>query len=910
MGQQQTASVVISKIYLAIASTCLALACSDAAAPAQHVALDVPETVSDTAVAEVFDATVQDAPQTCYSCHGDPSQGNPAPPLGTKGEELPTDRAVGAHQNHLEKSDWHRSVACEECHTVPTALDHSNGKIDFVFSGVAMAASATPSYAADKLQCSGAYCHGVTLLPAKAGGSNEREPIWNMIDGTYNACGTACHTTPPGGKHPQNTNCAQCHGAVIAAFDPATQKATWKDATRHIDGKIDAPELTCTACHGDPLALNPAPPLGTQGETKTTQAAVGAHQNHLQSADWHRQVVCEDCHQKLTDPLHSNGTIDFAFGAVATAMNAQPNFDFSKQTCASTYCHGTTLLADKTGATSLKVPTWTQVDGTAKTCGAACHTTPPGGKHPQNTNCAQCHGAVIAAFDPATQKATWKDATQHVDGKLDVIPMTCTSCHGNPISLDPAPPFGTQGETKTTQAAVGAHQNHLQSADWHRQVVCEDCHQKLTDPLHSNGIIDFAFGAVATAAGAQPAFDFAKQTCTGSYCHGSQLLADKAGAATQRTPVWTQVDGTAKNCGLACHTTPPGDIHPQQTDCESCHDEVVAKFDAVTGTVTWKNAALHINGVVNGGKYHLLAGWTAPKFTANGAVNPEHHGATYFVANQQRDPNGKFCSDCHGSDWAGGKVGVSCSNNGVGCHGANPAGGTAGNWKACNFCHGNAIHNNPPIGVGNESTTATLAVGRHDVHTSASATHIAFQCSRCHTVPATGDVSHTVQYVPSADLSTAGHHGVVTLPAPSTAYNSTGSMAWNVAATSGAPVTARGTCTGACHSDGRGGAPNVTPYWAGGTWTAGSCANCHAAAPSTKHHPDHLSTDNNVPCADCHPDASSASHLNGLRDVKPTILGTPYSGSITVTTGNTSGCATGVHCSGVCHNEAHTNRCW
>ena len=40
-------------------------------------------------------------------------------------------------------------------------------------------------------------------------------------------------------------------------------------------------------------------------------------------------------------------------------------------TCASTYCHGSTQLGG-----AHKVPVWTQVDGTQKTCGS-CHGDPP-----------------------------------------------------------------------------------------------------------------------------------------------------------------------------------------------------------------------------------------------------------------------------------------------------------------------------------------------------------------------------------------------------------------------------------------------------------------------------------------------------------------------------------------------------
>ncbi len=717
-------------VFLLVLAGWLA-ACSDGAVTPVLVAADGSSAGSDANLGDssLGDSSLGDTTTTCYSCHGDPQNGNEAPPLGTKGQEFPTDPAVGAHQYHLESSTWHRSVACAECHTVPTEMQHSNGKVDTVFSGVAIAAGATPTFDGAALSCSNAYCHGVTLRPAKAGASQERTPIWNVVDGTYNACGSACHTTPPGGNHPQETTCEKCHGQVIASFDPVKNKAKWVDAQLHVNGKVDS-AVTCTTCHGDPANGNEAPPLGTKGETLTSQAAVGAHQNHLAASTWHKQVGCEECHQKPTQLLHANGTVDMQFGPIATAKSAKPWLDKDKLSCSGTYCHGTTLLPAKAGASAAQQPVWTQVDGTFNACGTACHTTPPGGTHPKDDKCGTCHAPVIASFDPATGKATWKDASLHIDGKVE------------------------------------------------------------------------------------------------------------------------------------------------------------------------------------GGGYHGLSGWVGNRFNPDGTVSKNHHGASYFLGNQQRDDKNTPCSQCHGADYSGGTAGVSCNNNGAGCHGKNPANGTGGNWQACNFCHGGPSQNNPPIGVANEQTSGSLAVGRHGPHLTAGASHVAFSCNQCHVVPPAGNVAHTLEYVPSADLSSAGHHGDVTLAAASTAYNSTGGMTWNVAATQGNPASARGTCSGACHSNGRGGAPAVTPYWAGGSWNSGNCGNCHAAEPMTKHHGDHLSGENYVACSNCHPGASQATHVNGIRDVKASISGAPYAGGVTVTFGPTAGCKNGVTCSGTCHDEVHNSRCW
>jgi predicted CxxxxCH...CXXCH cytochrome family protein len=221
----------------------------------------------------------------------------------------------------------------------------------------------------------------------------------------------------------------------------------------------------------------------------------------------------------------------------------------------------------------------------------------------------------------------------------------------------------------------------------------------------------------------------------------------------------------------------------------------------------------------------------------------------------------------------------------------------------CTSCHGTSPSQiNPPVGVGGETTTNTLAVGRHVAHLTASNTHVAFACGTCHTVPTAGDVTHTAQYVASTSLSTAGHHGDVTFSAPAT------NMTWNVNATQGNPVTARGTCIGACHSNGRGGNPNVIPYWAGGNWNTGSCTSCHNNSMNSlsNRHPDHSGE---ATCLDCHPPPSSGTHMNGTWDVYGTITPSSGSGSVT-TTGPGGPCNSNYSCTGTCHGKGHSNRCW
>ncbi|MCC6523245.1 MAG: CxxxxCH/CxxCH domain-containing protein, partial [Polyangiaceae bacterium] len=667
----------------------------------------------------------------------------------------------------------------------------------------------------------------------------------------------------------------------------------WADASLHVDGQVEVANLTCTSCHGDAVQGNVNPPYGTNGESLTTDPAVGAHAAHLAvGTGWHRDVACTDCHTVPVSTLHSNGVTELDWSALASADGALPDYAFGSTTCSAVYCHGATLLGPNPGGVVNRAPDWTLVDGTYDACGTTCHTNPPGGAHASSTACQSCHDQVISGYDPVGKTATWANGALHVNGTVEVSNLTCTSCHGDAVQGNVNPPYGTQGEILTSEAAVGAHEVHLAAGSgWHRDGQCVDCHTVPASTGHSNGVTDFSWGAPASADGASPVYDLVQTSCTDAYCHGATLRPPKAGGAVSRTPDWTTVNGTYDTCGDTCHTNPPGGDHVAHTDCTICHTNVIATFDPGNQTATWANAALHVDGVKQWNDYHDLAQWTAPKGQAN------HHGSGYFIPNHQRDEHGTLCSDCHGANLDGGTVGVSCNDTSAGCHNGQ-------DWQDCTFCHGTGpAQSNPPLGVADETLTNTLAVGRHVAHLTSNASHVAFACVTCHVVPGAGNTGHAVEYVPSASLSTPGHHGDLAFT-----LGGTGTT-WNVNATQGAPVTARGTCVRACHGNGQGGLPVVTPYWAGGTWpTANVCGNCHAANPNTGEHNKHAGE---VGCSACHPGANTSTHMNGTETVNGTINGIPGQGGGSVTTIPPGGaCGPEWGCSGNCHGKGHGPRCW
>ncbi len=199
--------------------------------------------------------------------------------------------------------------------------------------------------------------------------------------------------------------------------------------------------LGCNGCHGnntgtartavngaDPTALEGAPPVGVNGETLTTQRAVGAHIAHVNTIALRSSALaCGDCHSTAN---HNNlATIDMGWSALATSTGR--TITWSGTTCANTYCHSPG--GAEMGGTSARTPNWTSGASQA-TCGT-CHGAPPPvdatatANHPQNTTCAICHGAGYAtsAIDGDGEEHAHQREHASRDGQAA---NGCTACHG------------------------------------------------------------------------------------------------------------------------------------------------------------------------------------------------------------------------------------------------------------------------------------------------------------------------------------------------------------------------------------------------------------------------------------------------------------------------------------------------
>ncbi len=429
----------------------------------------------------------------CTFCHGDPNRGvnAAAPPSGPQGELSTGDAAVGAHQAHLAEGPMGPAMACASCHSVPTDLSHVDGVADVSFGGLATKDSPDASWSG--ATCSATYCHGATL----AGGSNTT-PQWTKVDGTQAACGT-CHGLPPqiaahAGVGTDLAACAGCHGATMTASGaliPASQGGKHLDgqvevSSNHGDGWTDTASpnfhaysanagiaacgtchgadlsggvaglacadchgqgftTTCTGCHGGTANATGAPPRATWGNT--APQATGAHTSHVAATHGLAAPIdCVACHVKPASAL-SAGHVDGAVAvtgytgsdpALAAALT-DPGYARSGAgaSCATSYCHGATLL----GGTNTR-PSWTVTNGTQAACGT-CHGRPPlsgpdiGGypahkwhTYKQNLACQTCHdGYSQTSANPAT----------HVNGVRDVrVRYLACLPQGCDPSLDPS----------------------------------------------------------------------------------------------------------------------------------------------------------------------------------------------------------------------------------------------------------------------------------------------------------------------------------------------------------------------------------------------------------------------------------------------------------------------------------------
>lgn len=195
--------------------------------------------------------------------------------------------------------------------------------------------------------------------------------------------------------------------------------------------QTNGPEA-CNTCHGDfndPSKI--APPQALNGSTQTTYAGVGAHTAHLYENDLGNNVRCSTCHKFPTSMyadghLGTDGKAEIIFGRLSIQVGANPQYNFSNNTCSDTYCHGNfsfsrsgsgfgfAYTADAMVGNNAVVK-WNQVDGSQAVCGS-CHGLPPTGHIAATLNtCANCHTGIVDASGNII------DPTKHINGVANVF---------------------------------------------------------------------------------------------------------------------------------------------------------------------------------------------------------------------------------------------------------------------------------------------------------------------------------------------------------------------------------------------------------------------------------------------------------------------------------------------------------
>jgi predicted CxxxxCH...CXXCH cytochrome family protein len=528
--------------------------------------------------------------------------------------------------------------------------------------------------------------------------------------------------------------------ATLAACDLGTKPTAG-------DGGPPVPTATtscASSCHGS--GPDPSPPRDLGGNSDTSVIGVGAHRKHLQASTWHGQFACAMCHdvpREIGAPGHitladgvtpdTDGIAEVIFtGTLATGAHWDRNGDSGGGTCTNNYCHGATLTNQfnptdppANAGGRVTVPVWTIVDGSQTKCDS-CHGNPPPAPHPVGADCSKCHNTMKPGANPDANSFLYPET--HIDGKVDATSPPCDSCHGGAgLSY---PPKAVNGNTATTERGVGAHAKHMNGdLTWHAQIVCEQCHHvptSINDPLHI--MVDpanpshylpeplvWGDGTNGTVtSGKNPQWDGTR--CSNTYCHGS--AADFVTGGTITTPVWTQVDGTQTKPCTACHGMPPtdktrlGTLHPNDTNCGTCHTDVASG----NNPTTFLQPALHINGKIesnldmpctncHGSTSNPAASTNAPPNDTKGGATVDQRGVG---AHQAHLVSPEFvpwrtdiaCDACHPSATMPTKGGVSTATHPdstiqvVFNTGANAIAGNAV-WNPTtlqcgdSYCHGN-----------------------------------------------------------------------------------------------------------------------------------------------------------------------------------------------------------------------------
>jgi len=384
---------------------------------------------------------------SCAQCHGNSYQGGVVSPscanchsgIPVHVGDYVNPSSPNFHGKFIADKVSGSMVSCAQCHG------------DSYQGGIASPACANchagiPVHVGDYVNPTSPNFHGKFIADNFSGSMNSCAQCHgdSFQGGVASPTCANCHSTIPvhvdGIVNPSSPN---FHGKYIAANLAWDMRACGSCHSADYSGGIAAPTCltchtstngpeACNTCHGDfndPSKI--APPSALNGSIVTTYAGVGAHNAHLYENDLGNNVRCSTCH-KFPSSMYAEGHLgsdskaEVIFGRLAVQSGANPNYSFSNNTCADTYCHGnfvfyrdsSTFAFAYTAATmegNYFSPKWNQVDGSQAACGT-CHGLPPTGHVAATLNtCVNCHAGVV------DNQGNIIDQTKHINGVKNVF---------------------------------------------------------------------------------------------------------------------------------------------------------------------------------------------------------------------------------------------------------------------------------------------------------------------------------------------------------------------------------------------------------------------------------------------------------------------------------------------------------
>ena len=212
-------------------------------------------------------------------------------------------------------------------------------------------------------------------------------------------------------------------------------------------------------------------------------------------------MACTECHATPGQGTHPSGTLDLAWGPLASSGGATPSFNADQP-------HLRQLLPRRHARRRL--PPDARLDrrrgrGHLRQLPRQPASVPPPVR--------RRHGQ-LRRLPPGLHARLGRPGHPR-ERRPSTVTLSCTSCHGdatraattlNPL-LAAAPPVDTKGNTATTARGVGAHQRHLVAGALSAGTACGECHATVPSSAHSNGVVEVVFGTLARTGSVTPAWN-------------------------------------------------------------------------------------------------------------------------------------------------------------------------------------------------------------------------------------------------------------------------------------------------------------------------------------------------------------------------------------------------------------------